>query len=75
MNEYSSMQNSNTNNGSGGMDELLAELGYKVRSSSNMADVAEKLEQLDMVMGGAQEEGISHLSSDTVDISYLLYKS
>ncbi|XP_057970959.1 DELLA protein GAI [Malania oleifera] len=49
----------------GGMDQLLAVLGYKVRSS-DMADVAEKLEQLEMVMGTAQEDGISHLSSDTV---------
>nr|AKA95154.1 DELLA protein RGL1 [Hevea brasiliensis subsp. brasiliensis] len=49
----------------GGMDELLAVLGYKVRSS-DMADVAQKLEQLEMVMGTAQEDGISHLSSDTV---------
>ncbi|XVF20619.1 hypothetical protein REPUB_Repub12eG0016700 [Reevesia pubescens] len=49
----------------GGMDELLAVLGYKVRSS-DMADVAQKLEQLEMVMGTAQEDGISHLSCDTV---------
>ncbi|BAT86057.1 hypothetical protein LR48_Vigan03g260000 [Vigna angularis] len=49
----------------GGMDELLAALGYKVRAS-DMADVAQKLEQLEMVMGSAQEEGISHLASDTV---------
>ncbi|KAE8679731.1 DELLA protein GAI [Hibiscus syriacus] len=49
----------------GGMDELLAVLGYKVRSS-DMADVAQKLEMLEMVMGIAQEDGISHLSSDTV---------
>uniref|UniRef100_A0A5B7A557 DELLA protein n=1 Tax=Davidia involucrata TaxID=16924 RepID=A0A5B7A557_DAVIN len=48
-----------------GMDELLAVLGYKVRSS-DMADVAQKLEQLEMVMCTAQEDGISHLSSDTV---------
>ncbi|EEF28350.1 DELLA protein GAI [Ricinus communis] len=48
----------------GGMDELLAVLGYKVRSS-DMAEVAQKLEQLEMVMGIAQEDGISHLS-DTV---------
>ncbi|WCJ25230.1 GRAS family transcription factor family protein [Euphorbia peplus] len=34
---------------SGGMDELLAVLGYKVRSS-DMADVALKLEQLEMAM-------------------------
>lgn len=49
---------------SGGMDELLAVLGYKVRSS-DMADVAYKLEQLEMVMGSAQDDGISQLS-DTV---------
>ncbi|KAF7816457.1 DELLA protein GAI-like [Senna tora] len=49
----------------GGMDELLAALGYKVRAS-DMADVAQKLEQLEMVMGTAQEDGISHLASDTV---------
>ncbi|KAL4324203.1 hypothetical protein GQ457_11G004790 [Hibiscus cannabinus] len=49
----------------GGMDELLAVLGYKVRSS-DMANVAQKLEMLEMVMGTAQEDGISHLSSDTV---------
>ncbi|KAJ7960098.1 DELLA protein GAI [Quillaja saponaria] len=49
----------------GGMDELLAVLGYKVRSS-DMADVAQKLEQLDMFMGTAREDGISHLASDTV---------
>ncbi|XP_047172300.1 probable prolyl 4-hydroxylase 9 [Vigna umbellata] len=49
----------------GGMDELLAALGYKVRAS-DMADVAQKLEQLEMVMRSAQEDGISHLASDTV---------
>ncbi|KAF5748028.1 GRAS family transcription factor family protein [Tripterygium wilfordii] len=49
----------------GGMDELLAVLGYKVRSS-DMADVAQKLEQLEEVMGSVQEDGISHLATDTV---------
>ncbi|XP_022728327.1 DELLA protein GAI-like [Durio zibethinus] len=49
----------------GGMDELLAVLGYKVRSSE-MADVAQKLEQLEMVLGTAQEDGISHLSCDSI---------
>ncbi|XP_031257899.1 DELLA protein GAI-like [Pistacia vera] len=49
----------------GGMDELLEVLGYKVRAS-DMADVAQKLEQLEMVMGTAQEDGISHLATDTV---------
>ncbi|GAB2226738.1 hypothetical protein Droror1_Dr00022558 [Drosera rotundifolia] len=50
--------------GDGGMDELLAVLGYKVKSS-DMTDVAQKLEQLEMAMGNT-EDGISHLSSDTV---------
>ncbi|KAL0877361.1 hypothetical protein Bca101_027066 [Brassica carinata] len=45
----------------GGFDELLVVLGYKVRSS-DMADVAHKLEQLEMVL----DDGISHLSDDTV---------
>lgn len=46
---------------SGGMDELLEVLGYRVRST-DMADVAQKLEQLEMVMA---EDGILQLS-DTV---------
>ncbi|KAF7808678.1 DELLA protein GAIP-B-like [Senna tora] len=48
----------------GGMDELLAVLGYKVRSS-DMAEVAQKLEQLEEAMGNVQN-GISQLSSETV---------
>ncbi|KAG5574199.1 hypothetical protein H5410_054333 [Solanum commersonii] len=48
-----------------GMDELLAVLGYKVKSS-DMADVAQKLEQLEMAMGTTMEDGITHLSTDTV---------
>ncbi|KAL5760990.1 hypothetical protein ACOSQ2_019828 [Xanthoceras sorbifolium] len=48
-----------------GMDELLAVLGYKVRSS-DMAEVAQKLEQLEEVMGSFQEDGLSHLASETV---------
>ncbi|KAG7585989.1 Transcriptional factor DELLA N-terminal [Arabidopsis thaliana x Arabidopsis arenosa] len=44
-----------------GVDELLVVLGYKVRSS-DMADVAHKLEQLEMVLG----DGISNLSDETV---------
>ncbi|CAK7344043.1 unnamed protein product [Dovyalis caffra] len=47
----------------GDMDELLSVLGYKIKSS-DMADVAQKLEQLEMVLGS--EDGISHLASDTV---------
>lgn len=48
-----------------GMDELLAVLGYKVKSS-DMAEVAQKLEQLEEVMGNVQEDGLSHLASETV---------
>ncbi|KAL1328492.1 hypothetical protein HN51_038332 [Arachis hypogaea] len=48
----------------GGMDELLAVVGYKVRSS-DMAEVAQKLEQLEEAMGNARD-GISQLSNDTV---------
>ncbi|KAG8383629.1 hypothetical protein BUALT_Bualt04G0033900 [Buddleja alternifolia] len=49
-----------------GMDELFAVLGYKVKSS-DMADVAEKLEQLEMAMGTTAEDGVSVLSTaDTV---------
>nr|AWJ68058.1 GRAS2 [Tamarix hispida] len=52
--------------GGGGMDdELLAVLGYKVKAL-DMADVAQKIEQLEMAMGTVQEDGISHLSCDTV---------
>ncbi|VVA15183.1 PREDICTED: DELLA [Prunus dulcis] len=58
--------------GCGGMDELLAVLGYKVRAS-DMAEVAEKLEQLEMVMGSAQEDGISQLS-DTVHYNLNIFK-
>nr|QFR35726.1 DELLA protein DWARF8 [Chandrasekharania keralensis] len=56
------------------VDELLAALGYKVRSS-DMADVAQKLEQLEMAMGmgavggasaTADDGFVSHLATDTV---------
>uniref|UniRef100_A0A0D9VY07 DELLA protein n=1 Tax=Leersia perrieri TaxID=77586 RepID=A0A0D9VY07_9ORYZ len=55
------------------VDEMLAALGYKVRAS-DMADVAHKLEQLEMAMGmggvsapGAADDGfVSHLATDTV---------
>ncbi|XP_051141054.1 DELLA protein GAI-like [Andrographis paniculata] len=45
-----------------GMDELFAVLGFKVKSSE-MADVAEKLE---MAMGLTMEDGASALCSDSV---------
>lgn len=48
-----------------GVDELLAVLGYKVKSS-NMAEVAQKLEQLEEVMYQTQDDGLTHLSTDTV---------
>ncbi|XP_027340877.1 DELLA protein GAI1-like [Abrus precatorius] len=46
------------------MDELLAMVGYKVRSS-DMAEVAQKIEQLEEAIGSVQD-GITHLSSETV---------
>ncbi|ESQ41742.1 hypothetical protein EUTSA_v100155350mg, partial [Eutrema salsugineum] len=46
------------------MDELLAVLGYKVRSS-DMADVAQKLEQLEMVLSNDDFLG-SNAFNDTV---------
>lgn len=49
----------------GGMDELLAVLGYQVRSS-DMAEVAQKLELLEDLMGNAQGDGLSQLASETV---------
>ncbi|XP_022776430.1 DELLA protein GAIP-B-like [Durio zibethinus] len=48
-----------------GMDELLAALGYKVKTS-DMAEVAQKLEQLEEVMCNVQDDGISQLASETV---------
>ncbi|CBI26874.3 unnamed protein product, partial [Vitis vinifera] len=48
-----------------GMDELLAVLGYNVKAS-DMAEVAQKLEQLEEVIVNAQEDGLSHLASETV---------
>ncbi|GAU44521.1 hypothetical protein TSUD_82270 [Trifolium subterraneum] len=55
----------------GGMDELLAVVGYKVKSS-DMAEVAQKLEQLEQAMNGGnfqdQDESTiaQQLSNDTV---------
>ena len=46
------------------MDELLAVLGYKVKCS-DMADVAQKLEQLEEAMVNVQGS-TSQLSSETV---------
>nr|AYH92446.1 DELLA transcription factor 2 [Salvia miltiorrhiza] len=48
-----------------GMDDLFAVLGYKVKSS-DMADVAEKLEQLEMAMGTTADDGVSVLANDSV---------
>ncbi|ESW28497.1 hypothetical protein PHAVU_003G291500 [Phaseolus vulgaris] len=48
----------------GGMDELLAVVGYKVRSS-DMAEVAQKLERLEEAMGNVQD-GLKELSDDAV---------
>ncbi|KAE8667195.1 DELLA protein GAI1 [Hibiscus syriacus] len=48
-----------------GMDEDLAVLGYKVKTS-DMVEVAQKLEQLNEVMCSVQDDGISHLAFETV---------
>ncbi|KAL2518844.1 DELLA protein RGA [Abeliophyllum distichum] len=48
-----------------GVDELFAVLGYKVKSS-DMAEVAQKLEQLEEVMGSVQQDGLSQIASETV---------
>ncbi|RXH70307.1 hypothetical protein DVH24_007563 [Malus domestica] len=45
--------------------QLLAVLGYKVRSS-DMADNSHKLEKLEEFTGCVQEDGLSLLASDTV---------
>lgn len=47
----------------GGVDELLAVLGYKVKSS-DMVDVAQKIEHLEGVLGN--DDGLSQLASDSV---------
>ncbi|KAG6396738.1 hypothetical protein SASPL_142895 [Salvia splendens] len=48
-----------------GVDELFAVLGYNVKSS-DMAGVAQKLEQLEEAMGTFHQEGLSHLADETV---------
>lgn len=47
------------------IDGLLANAGYTVRAS-DLALVAERLEQLENVMGTVQDPGISHLASEAV---------
>lgn len=49
----------------GGVDELFAVLGYNVKSS-DMAEVAQKIEQLEEVMGSVHQDGLSQLASETV---------
>ncbi|GFP83530.1 della protein gai1 [Phtheirospermum japonicum] len=49
----------------GGVDELFAVLGYNVKCS-DMAEVAQKIEQLEEVMGSVQQDGLSQLASETV---------
>ncbi|EPS61323.1 hypothetical protein M569_13471, partial [Genlisea aurea] len=48
-----------------GVDELFAVLGYNVRSS-DMAEVAQKIQQLEEAMGNVQRDGLSQLASDTI---------
>ncbi|KAJ0243707.1 DELLA protein RGL3 [Hirschfeldia incana] len=47
------------------MDEFLSALGYKVRSS-DMADVAQKLEQLEVVLSNDDDALVSNALNDTV---------
>ncbi|XP_051148410.1 DELLA protein GAI1-like [Andrographis paniculata] len=49
----------------GGDDELFAVLGYNVKSS-DMAEVAMKIEQLEEAMGSVEQDGLLQLASDTV---------
>lgn len=46
-----------------GVDELLAVLGYKVKSS-DMADVAQKIEHLEGVL--CNDDELSQIASDSV---------
>ncbi|KAH6820572.1 GRAS family transcription factor family protein [Perilla frutescens var. hirtella] len=50
-----------------GADELFAALGYNVKST-DMAEVAQKIQQLEEVMGSVQQDGLSlsQLASETV---------
>ncbi|KZV19540.1 hypothetical protein F511_06402 [Dorcoceras hygrometricum] len=50
-----------------GFDELFAVLGYNVKSS-DMASVAQKIEQLEEVMGSVEQEdgNVSHFASETI---------
>ncbi|KAJ7567242.1 hypothetical protein O6H91_02G138400 [Diphasiastrum complanatum] len=61
----SSLPSSNISKEIVGVDELLANAGYKVRASE-LAQVAQRLEQLENALGAAQDAGISHLSTDAV---------
>lgn len=47
------------------VDTLLANAGYSVKAS-DLAHVAQRLEQLESVLCAAQEAGISHLSSEAI---------
>eukprot|EP01018_Ginkgo_biloba_P004064 Gb_34637 [translate_table: standard] len=47
------------------IDGLLANAGYTVKAS-DLAHVAQRLEQLESVMGAVQDPGISHLASEAV---------
>ncbi|KAJ7532580.1 hypothetical protein O6H91_13G010800 [Diphasiastrum complanatum] len=51
--------------GNVGVDELLANAGYNVRASE-LAQVAQRLEQLETALVAAREAGISHLSTEAV---------
>ncbi|KAG9153692.1 hypothetical protein Leryth_005822 [Lithospermum erythrorhizon] len=55
------------NKNEGGLDELMGVLGYKVKSS-DMTQVAQKLELLEEAMGSVEQDGLllSHFGSETV---------
>ncbi|TKY59798.1 DELLA protein RGA2 [Spatholobus suberectus] len=61
---YSSGKSNHLWEEEGGMDELLAVVGYKVRSS-DMAEVAQKLERLEEAMGNVPDS-LTELSTDAV---------
>uniref|UniRef100_A0A0C9QU48 TSA: Wollemia nobilis Ref_Wollemi_Transcript_9651_2476 transcribed RNA sequence n=1 Tax=Wollemia nobilis TaxID=56998 RepID=A0A0C9QU48_9CONI len=67
---HSMFQGSSSSSSTGGkleseIDGLLANAGYDVKAS-DLALLAERLEQLESVMGAVQDPGISHLACETV---------
>ncbi|KFK38060.1 hypothetical protein AALP_AA3G064800 [Arabis alpina] len=65
LNQSSSCEGKMMEDNNNNMDELLAVLGYKVRSSE-MAEVAQKLEQLEMVLSNDDIGSSTNVLNDTV---------